>query len=149
MCPKSLAESTSPAPKWYCQTRLTMERHVSILSRAVIQWASAARRAPSVSPSFNTNREGSEVTQESAPGTNRLAGTLHAAALQHGNRPRHDGEIERPLRVEEIGGRVHQLRLAQLLQFLVDSLQFRGESCGARHASPGAGALVPSPCDPP
>ena len=43
--PKSLGVVTSPRPKWYCQMRLTMERHVSGLSLRVIHLASAARRA--------------------------------------------------------------------------------------------------------
>ena len=61
-------------------------------------------------------------------GTDRLAGTFHAAALQHGNRAGLDGEVERALGVKEIGRGVDQLRLAQLLEVLVEGLQFGGEA---------------------
>ena len=45
--PKSLGVSTSPRPKWCCQTRLTIDRQVSGFRGSVIQRARAARRADS------------------------------------------------------------------------------------------------------
>ena len=42
--PKSLGVRTRPTPKWYCQTRLTITRAVSGLSRSVNHRASVSRR---------------------------------------------------------------------------------------------------------
>ena len=68
MRPKSPGVSTRPRPKWCCQTRLTMLRHVSGLAGSVIQLARAARRAPSGASGGMEKRPGRDLTAMMAPG---------------------------------------------------------------------------------
>src|SRR5262249_10289572 len=47
--PKLFAVATIPFPKWYCQTRFTMTRAVSVLFDEAIHWARVRRRPSKVS----------------------------------------------------------------------------------------------------
>ncbi len=122
MRPKSFGVSTRPAPKWYCQTRFTIDRRASTFAGLTIHCASAARRIPSVCESAVSNSCGRLGTHRQCAGGHQLAGILDVAARQEGHRPRWD-------RLE----RIHELVIGELrlaLVFLLDSLRGCGKLCG-------------------
>ena len=82
MRPRSLGESARPRPKWWCQTRLTIERQVSTFAGSVSQRARAARRLPSSSGSGRENLASRPGTQARAPGVAGAIGLLTSPRLR-------------------------------------------------------------------
>ena len=68
-----------PRPKWYCHTRLTIERRVRRFAGSVIHLAKAARRWPSSSGSLTWNFALSHVNSQRHR-RGRMHWLLHFAA---------------------------------------------------------------------